>query len=613
MRINRLSVAAVNAKRKSGLYADGGGLYLQVAKGGSKTWIFRYMLAGRPRKMGLGSIHTVSLKLARERAAEQRLKLLDADDPIELRKAERMAKLATSTTALSFREAAEQYINTHRAGWKNVKHAGQWEATLKTYVYPVFGDLAVSRVDVALVMKVLEPIWSVKPETASRVRGRIESILDWAKARHLREGENPARWKGHLDKLLPARNKVAKVEHHAALPYAEIGAFIDDLGELDGNGARALEFAILTAARTGEVVGANWQEVDFDSGMWTIPAERMKASREHRVPLSSRAVEILKALPREEGNPHVFIGAGRSRPLSNMAMLMTLRRMERADLTVHGFRSTFRDWAAEQTAYPNEMLEMALAHTVGDKTEAAYRRGDMVEKRRRLMDDWAVFCDKGKSTADNVTPIRKPVTVERLADLKMGLTNSRKDLRLNRQEKLVLSLEAAAETFDSNNAKSAAMALDAVMAFLHDERLEAPFRFLVDGLDESRRKGATKRLDQALDEARLAATVDAVMAEGDAGQGCTLEDACKAVSEQAAWTGTIKNLRGNRKGGRALPDWKIIKSLRDNIRHGKARSEATEVYRYHLYHLLRDWSPNEELPAPLAGSKKGNRKRDHRP
>lgn len=408
MQINRLSVAAINAKTKPGLYADGGGLYLQVAKGGSKTWIFRYMLAGRPRKMGLGSIHTVPLKLARERAAEQRLKLLDADDPIELRKAERMAKLAAATTALSFKEAAEQYIKAHRAGWKNVKHAAQWEATLKTYAYPVFGDLAVSRVDVALVMRVLEPIWSAKPETASRVRGRIESVLDWAKARHLREGENPARWKGHLDKLLPARGKVAKVEHHAALPYTEIGAFIRDVQKLDGNGARALEFAILTAARTGEVVGAKWQEIDLDDGMWTIPAERMKAGKEHRVPLSSRAIEILQAMPREKGNPYVFIGDRKGRPLSNMAMLMTLRRMGRSDLTVHGFRSTFRDWTAEQTAYPNEMLEMALAHTVSDKTEAAYRRGDMVEKRRRLMDDWAAYCGTVKDTAGgNVVAIRR--------------------------------------------------------------------------------------------------------------------------------------------------------------------------------------------------------------
>jgi len=407
MLINRLSVTAINAKSRPGLYADGGGLYLQIAKGGSKSWIFRYTLAGRPRKMGLGSAITVSLKLARERAAEQRLKLLDACDPIETRRAERMAILAASTTALSFKEAAEQYIAAHRAGWKNVKHASQWQSTLATYVYPVFGDLAVSRIDVALVMKVLEPIWGTKPETASRVRGRIESVLDWAKARHLREGENPARWKGHLDKLLPARSKVAKVKHHAALPYSEIGSFVGKLRALDGTGARALEFAILTAGRTGEIVRAAWQEIDLEGGMWVIPASRMKAGKEHRVPLSACAADILKALPREEGNPYVFIGERNGAPLSNMAMLMTLRRMRQADLTVHGFRSTFRDWAAEQTAYPNELVEMALAHTVSDKTEAAYRRGDMVAKRRRLMDDWAAYCGAAKGeTRANVTSIR---------------------------------------------------------------------------------------------------------------------------------------------------------------------------------------------------------------
>ncbi|GLS41570.1 phage integrase [Mesorhizobium tianshanense] len=405
MQINRLSVAAVNAKTKPGLYADGLGLYLQVAKGGAKSWIFRYMLAGRPRKMGLGSVNTVSLKLARERAGEARLKLLDADDPIEKRKAERLEKLAASSTVLSFKEAAGQYIKAHRSGWKNVKHAGQWKATLETYVYPVFGDLAVSRVDVALVLKALEAIWTSKPETATRVRGRIESILDWATARGYRHGDNPARWRGHLDKLLPARSKVAKVKHHAALPYAEIGAFVGDVRKMEGVSPKALEFAILTATRTGEVVGARWPEIDIENALWTIPADRMKAGKEHRVPLSDRALEILKSLPREKDNDSVFIGDKAGKPLSNMALLMTLRRMERADLTTHGFRSTFRDWAAEQTAYPNEMLEMALAHTVSDKTEAAYRRGDLMEKRRRLMSDWATYCAAPAKTG-NVVAIR---------------------------------------------------------------------------------------------------------------------------------------------------------------------------------------------------------------
>lgn len=406
MQINRLSVASVNAQNKPGLYADGLGLYLQVAKGGSKTWIFRYMLAGRPRKMGLGSVHTVPLKLARERAAEQRLKLLDADDPIEVRKAERMEKLAASTSAMSFKEAAEGYIKAHKAGWSNIKHAGQWKATLETYVYPIFGDLAVQRVDTAMVLKVLETIWTEKPETATRVRGRVESILDWATARGSRQGDNPARWRGHLDKLLPARSKVAKVQHHAALPYGEIGAFVASVKEMEGVSPRALEFAILTATRTGEVVGARWAEIDTENALWTIPASRMKAKKEHRVPLSKRALEILAGLPREKDNDAVFIGDKKGQSLSNMALLMTLRRMKRDDLTVHGFRSTFRDWAAEQTAYPNELLEMALAHTVSDKTEAAYRRGDMFEKRSRLMQDWADFCATTKKPASNVTPIR---------------------------------------------------------------------------------------------------------------------------------------------------------------------------------------------------------------
>lgn len=406
MQINRLTVAGVNAQNKPGLYADGLGLYLQVSSGGAKSWIFRYMLAGRPRKMGLGSVHTVSLKLAREKAGEQRLKLLDATDPIEQRKAERMEKLAASATMLTFKQAAEAYIKAHRSGWSNIKHAAQWTATLETYAYPMFGELAVSRVDVGLVLKALEPIWTTKPETATRVRGRIESILDWAAARGYRQGDNPARWRGHLDKLLPARSKVAKVQHHPALPYGEIGGFIANVRAMEGVSPKALEFAILTATRTGETVGTRWSEIDTDNALWTIPAGRMKAKKEHRVPLSDRALEILASLPREKGVDYVFLGDKKGQPLSNMSLLMTLRRMKRDDLTTHGFRSTFRDWAAEQTAYPNELLEMALAHTVSDKTEAAYRRGDMMEKRRRLMQDWAEFCATTKRGVSNVTPIR---------------------------------------------------------------------------------------------------------------------------------------------------------------------------------------------------------------
>ncbi|MCV3239667.1 tyrosine-type recombinase/integrase [Mesorhizobium sp. ZC-5] len=405
--INKLSALKVDKLAKPGLYADGLGLYLQVAKGGSKSWLFRFMLNGTARKMGLGSVNTVTLAMAREKATDCRRTLLDAVDPIEQRQQERLVKLAEAAGIMTFKDAAGKYIKSHRAGWKNLKHADQWTATLETYVYPVFGHLGIGAVDVALVLKALEPIWTTKPETASRVRGRIEKVLDWAAARGLRKGENPARWRGHLDSLLPARGKVAKVKHHAALPYAEIGQFMAVLRAMDGLGAKALEFAILTATRTGEIVGAEWSEIDLDGALWVIPGARMKAGKEHRVPLSKRAVALLRALPREKDSHFVFIGEKAGKPLSNMAMLMTLRRMERADLTVHGFRSTFRDWGAEQTAYPNEMLEMALAHTVSDKTEAAYRRGDMMEKRRRLMQDWADYCDRVRQVGEgSPVPIR---------------------------------------------------------------------------------------------------------------------------------------------------------------------------------------------------------------
>lgn len=406
--VNKLTSLKVASLSKRGLYADGLGLYLQVAEGGTKSWLFRFMRDGRARKMGLGPVHTVTLAMARDKATEARRKLLDDIDPIEMRKEARQTARLEAATALSFKECAERYIAAHRSGWKNEKHAAQWAATLDAYAYPCFGDLAVASIDVGLVLKALEPIWNVKPETASRVRGRIESVLDWATARKYRAGDNPARWRGHLDHLLPARKDIAKVRHHPALPYAEAGSFMRQVEALEGVSPRALEFAILTAARTGEVVGARWPEIDLEAKMWTIPGERMKAGKEHRVPLSDRAVEILKSLPREKTPQYVFIGDKPGRALSNMALLMTLRRIGRTDLTTHGFRSTFRDWAAEQTAYPNEMLEMALAHTVSDKTEAAYRRGDMVEKRRRLMQDWAAFCGASKSTdADNVTPIRR--------------------------------------------------------------------------------------------------------------------------------------------------------------------------------------------------------------
>jgi integrase len=387
-----------------GMHAVGGtpGLYLYVTPTAA-SWILRYSFAGRRRDMGLGSRAEVGLAEARERAAAARRQLRDGIDPLEAKRERRQLLLAGHAKRMSFRAAATAYIDAHGDAWRNAKHRMQWVNSLETYTGPVFGDLDVSRVDTALVMKALDSIWKTKTETATRVRGRIEAVLDWATVRGLRHGENPARWKGHLDKLLPQPGKIAKVEHHAALPYREIGAFVEELRKQQGIGARALEFAILTAARSGEVRGAVWEEFDIEAGVWVIPAERMKARREHRVPLSARAVEIVQSM--QGLSTFVFPGARHDKPLSDMTLTAALRRMQRGDLTAHGFRSTFRDWCAEQTAYPSEVAEMALAHTVGDKVEAAYRRGDLFEKRRRLMDDWAARCGI-KEASGEVVPLR---------------------------------------------------------------------------------------------------------------------------------------------------------------------------------------------------------------
>jgi len=376
-----------------GYLSDGGGLYLQTTAAGAKSWVFRFQLNKRPREMGLGSFSTFSLAEARERARKQRQLLADGVDPIEARKAGRAAAQLEQAQALTFDACAEQYIEAHRAGWRNEKHGDQWTSTLKAYASPVFGSLPVQAVDTTLVMRALGDVWRTKTETASRVRGRIESVLDWATVRGYRKGDNPARWRGHLDKLLPKRSKVAKVEHHPALPYAELPEFVKALRAQAGTAARALEFLILTAARSGEVIGARWEEFDLDQATWVVPGARMKAARPHEVPLPPRAVAILRAQEATRLGDFVFPGMRPKAPLSNMAMLAVLKRMGRGDLTAHGFRSTFRDWAAEQTNYPGEVAEMALAHVVGNKVEAAYRRGTMKEKRRQLLADWARYCE----------------------------------------------------------------------------------------------------------------------------------------------------------------------------------------------------------------------------
>jgi integrase len=402
----RLTPEDVGGLSKPGRFAVGDGAYIQISKNGTRSWLFRYQHNGKSRAMGLGPYGLLTVGEARKKARQARKLLLDGIDPLDAKAGKRRQAALDAAKAVTFKDCAERYIQSHAAGWRNPKHKAQWSATLETYAYPVFGDLAVGDLDTGLVLKALEPIWATKPETASRVRGRIEVILSWAKVRGYREGENPARWRGHLDQTLPARSKVRKVQHHAALPYAELPAFMGELRKREGVAARALEFAIMTAARTGEVIGATWGEIDLEAKLWMVPAERMKGKRSHRVPLCERALEILSEMPRVEGSNFVFPGSSEKRPLSNMALLMMLRRMNRDDITAHGFRSTFRDWAAETTTYPNELVEMALAHVVSSKTEAAYRRGDLFEKRWRLMDDWAAYC-MSPPRDSSVVPLRR--------------------------------------------------------------------------------------------------------------------------------------------------------------------------------------------------------------
>jgi integrase len=382
---------------------------MQVSAFETKAWVLRYMMAGRARKMGLGPVSVkpndklVTLAEARKLATDARNLARQGIDPIEERTARKAAQAAEQVKATTFKECAQGYIAAHQASWKSAKHASQWEATLETYAYPVIGKLPVQSIETAHVMKIIEPIWQTKTETASRVRGRIEKVLDRAKALKLRTGENPAAWRGHLDQLLPAKSQVAPVENHEAMPYSELPAFMTKLRAKEGVSARALEFTILTAARTGDTIGATRKEIDQGEKLWTVGASRVKGKkgtrkRDHVVPLSEQALAALAELP-DDGN-FVFPGAKEGKPLSNMAMLELLRGMGYESLTVHGFRSAFKDWCSEQTAYPNELSEMALSHTVSDKVEAAYRRGDMREKRRRMMADWAAFCD-GKAVGGN--------------------------------------------------------------------------------------------------------------------------------------------------------------------------------------------------------------------
>jgi integrase len=411
----RLSAMQVTKLTKPGLYGDGGGLTLQITVTGAKSWLFRYMVAGKPFGMGLGPTHTVSLAEARQKALDARKLLIDGINPLVAKKQNQIATALANAKMMTFDNCAEAYILAHKAGWKNAKHGDQWTNTLNTYASPVFGHLPVAEIDTGLVVKCLAPIWESKTETASRVRGRIESVLSWATTSGYRSGENPARWKGHLENLLATISKTSRTKNHPSLPWPRIGAFMSALREREGVSARAVEFAILTACRSGEVRGARWAEFDTVGKLWTIPAERMKAKREHQVPLSDAALVLLESMPKDSDEDVVFAGT-KGQPLSDMSLTAVIRRMNGdakpvwADangdsITVHGFRSTFRMWAAETTHYPREVAEHALAHQLPDAVERAYQRGSQFAKRAALMSEWAVYCATVPTDAV-VKPIR---------------------------------------------------------------------------------------------------------------------------------------------------------------------------------------------------------------
>jgi integrase len=412
--MSKLTAMKVQKLTAPGKYPDGSGLYLQVSDTGTKSWLFRYQRDKRERWMGLGPVDVRTLKEAREKVRECKLSLLDGVDPIDQRKAVRTSARIAAAGAMTFYQCAEAYIHSHEAVWKNEKHTAQWYMTLlgrtpegaptKGSYCALLHSLPVAAIGTEHVLKVLQPIWHKKTDTASKLRGRIQSVLDWATVSNYRTGDNPARWRGHLDKALPARSKVQKVKHHAALPYVELPAFMGELRQRQGVSALALEFTILTAARTGESSGAKRGEFDLEAGTWAVPGERMKGGRDHRVPLSDAALAVVRRAMELSATDYLFPGASGRKPISNMAMLELLRGM-RAGVTVHGFRSTFKDWAGERTNFANEVSEAALAHVKGDKVEAAYARGDFFEKRRRLMDAWAGYCSEPVGAANNVVAI----------------------------------------------------------------------------------------------------------------------------------------------------------------------------------------------------------------
>ena len=415
MAIHKLSLRKV-ATAGPGKYEDGGGLRLVVSKSGAKKWVLRYTFQGKRREMGLGSYPNVGLAEVRTKALRYRRQLATGLDPIEVRRGE-PEQIPVFTTC------AARYIRAHRHGWRNAKHARQWVRTLKTYARPVIGNKRVNAIVTEDILKILSSIWTTKTETAKRVQGRIENILDFAAAHQYRDPLNPARWRGHLDKLLPKPSRVKKVAHLPAMPYPEVPTFMVELSRNGSVSALALRFLILTATRTSEVLKAQWPEMDLPAGIWTLPASRMKAQREHRVPLSDAALAVLEGLPRIEGHPYVFPGSRHRRPLSNMALLQLMRGMgygvkgPRGAYVPHGFRSSFRDWSSEVSSFPREVAEMALAHVVENRVEAAYRRGDLFAKRHRMMQEWADYVEKQEADAEGLRAGTRQVFVQTKARL----------------------------------------------------------------------------------------------------------------------------------------------------------------------------------------------------
>jgi integrase len=402
-----LGALQVGRLKEPGRHAVGGvaGLHLYIQSSFQRSWVLRVLVGGRRKDIGLGGFPDVTLAGAKEAARRARDQIVQGVDPVEQRKQARALLMADSATAKTFTECYEAFIEDKGEEWRNPKHRQQWTNTLKTYADPKLGALLVRDISLAHVLEVIEPIWKSKTETATRVRGRIEAVLDWATVRGYRSGDNPARWKGHLEQLLPKPSKVSKVVHHGAVDVDDVASFAVALRQVPGMGSRALEFVMLTAARSGEVRGARWSEIDREAKLWTVPAERMKAHVEHRVPLSTQALKLLDAIPKIDGSDMVFPGKG-GKPLSDMTLSAVMRRMG-LDAVPHGLRSTFRDWASERTNFPRELAEMALAHTIESKVEAAYRRGDLLAKRLKMMQAWGDFCETPVAKGNVVAHARK--------------------------------------------------------------------------------------------------------------------------------------------------------------------------------------------------------------